>query len=355
VKITAVKVEEVRLHLCEPFVTALLARDFQMTLFVKVVTDEGVSGFGEAVPTRHVTGETLESCRTAINELGEKLSGMNPLDLERIHKTMDRHLVNNSAAKAGIDIALHDIKGKIMNQPLYRVLGGASNSIETDITFSIMDNDALVEKVKRRVGEGYRIMNIKTGLDPDRDIEAVAKVRESVGGGVVLKIDANQGYSVADAIKVINATKKYNIRAYEQPSPSWDRDGMARIRLSTGAKIIADESIRTHVDAVDYVKSAACDMMNIKLMKSGGIFKAEKINAVCEGAGINCMVGCMVESRIAIAAGAHFAASKINVTEADLDGFILTKELAFVSGGFTAKEGVITLLDKPGLGLAVDF
>jgi len=354
-KITRVRFEQVRLFLHEPFVTAALARDFQPVLFVKVETDDGLSGFGEAIPTRHITGETLESCMAAIKELGEKITGMNPFCVERIHAVMDKHLVMNTAAKAGIDIALYDIKGKALGQPLYKVLGGYGDSIETDVTFSIMDNEELAAKAKKRVAEGYRILKIKTGLDVERDIEAVAKVRKAVGDGVTLKVDANQGYSVSDAIKFINAAEKFGVMAYEQPCPCCDVNAMAAVRRGTGAKIIADESIRTHSDAINYIRHEACDMMNIKLMKSGGIFKAEKINAVCEGAGITCMVGCMVESRVAIAAGVHFAVSKRNVTDADLDGFILTKELDFVSGGFSSEGGVLSPLDKPGLGLDINF
>lgn len=354
-KITNIKAEKVKLELHVPFVTAALARTFQYTVLVKVETDAGVSGVGEAVPTRHITAETVDSVLMVIGELKEKLAGMDPLNLEAIHGVMDKHIVAHTSAKAAIDIALYDIRGKVMNAPLYQVLGGWHNSVETNVTLSIQKPRELVEAAKKEVARGFRILKIKIGLDPDEDIEGIRLVREAVGDKIKIKVDANQGYSCADAVRVINELKKYGVISIEQPRPSWDVDGMAYVRNRTAFTIIADEGVFSPVDAVRHVKKDACDMMNIKLMKSGGIFKAEKINAVCEAAGLRCMVGCMVESRVAITAGAHFAASKSNVVDTDLDGFILTKELPCVSGGFTAENGVITLLDRPGLGLEVDF
>jgi len=354
-KIGNIKAEKLKLELHEPFVTAALSRTFQYTVIVKVETDEGVSGFGEASPTRHVTGETADSVLSIVGELKEKLAGVNPLAIEAVHNIMDTHITANTSAKAAIDIALYDIRGKIMNTPLYQVLGGYRNEIETDVTLSIQKPEMLAEAAKREVARGFHILKIKIGLNPAEDIAGIKLVRQAVGCDVKLKADANQGYSCADAINVINEIKKCGVISIEQPRPRWDLDGMAYIRDKTGFQIIADESVFSPEDAIKFIKREACDAVNIKLMKSGGIFKAEKINDVCEAAGLPCMIGCMVESRVGIAAGAHFAAGKKNVMDADLDGFILTKELPYVSGGFTAQNGIIKLTDKPGLGLDVDF
>ena len=180
-------------------------------------------------------------------------------------------------------------------------------------------------------------------------------IREAVGNDIIIKADANQGYTVAEAVNVFNELLKYDVHGIEQPVPYWDINNMAEVRKKTSMEIVADESVKDHHDAMKFIRAGACDKVNIKLTKSSGIFKAEKINAVCEAAGIHCMVGCMVESRVAITAGAHFAASKANILDADLDGYVLTKELPFVSGGFTEENGLITLLDKPGLGLDIEF
>lgn len=355
-KISDISAEKVKLELLVPFVTAAAPpRTFQYTVLIKMSTDAGVYGVGEAVPTRHITAETVDSVLMVIDELREKLLGMDPLRMEEIHSVMDKHIAGNSSAKAAIDIALYDIKGKIMGAPLYKVLGGFRSVVETNVTLSIQKPEQLAAAAKKEVERGFHTLKIKIGLEPDEDIEGIRLVREAVGDKIKIKVDANQGYSYADAIRTIEGLKKYGVISIEQPRPSWDVDGMAYVRSNTGFTIIADEGVFSPVDAVRHVKKEACDMVNIKLMKSGGIFKAEKINAICEAAGLPCMVGCMVESRVSITAGAHFAASKRNVVDTDLDGFILTKELPYVSGGFTADGGVITLLDKPGLGLDVDF
>jgi L-alanine-DL-glutamate epimerase-like enolase superfamily enzyme len=354
-KITDIKTEKIKLELKEPFVTAASSRTFQYTVLVKVETDEGLAGYGEASPTRHVTGETADSVAAVIGEFKEELAGLNPLAVEAAHDIMDRHITGNTSAKAGVDIALYDIIGKAMGVPLYQVLGGRVNEVETDVTISIQKPYVMAEAAKREAAKGFRILKLKIGLDPAGDVGGIKLVRQAVGDRIILKADANQGYSVADAINVLNEIKKFGVVSVEQPRPRADIDGMAYIREMTGLSIVADEAVFSPEDALAFIKKGACDMVNIKLMKTGGIFKAEAVNKICEAAGMPCMVGCMVESRVAIAAGAHFAAAKKNVTDADLDGFILTKELPFVSGGFTAKNGLITLLDKPGLGIEADF
>ncbi|MEI0604533.1 dipeptide epimerase [Brachyspira alvinipulli] len=354
-KITSIKTKKVELELKEPFVTAALSRTSQPTILVKVETDEGIIGYGESVPTRHIVGESPDSIEIIIKEIENKIKGENPLDIESIHRTMDKFIVGNNGAKAGIDIALYDIKGKLMNQPLYKVLGGFSNQIESDVTLSINKKEEMVESAIRYVKAGFKILKVKIGLEPKKDIETIKMIREAVGNDIIIKADANQGYTVAEAVNVFNELLKYDVHGIEQPVPYWDINNMAEVRKKTSMEIVADESVKDHHDAMKFIRAGACDKVNIKLTKSSGIFKAEKINAVCEAAGIHCMVGCMVESRVAITAGAHFAASKANILDADLDGYVLTKELPFVSGGFTAENGLITLLDKPGLGLDIEF
>nr|AGS54208.1 mandelate racemase/muconate lactonizing enzyme, N-terminal domain protein [uncultured bacterium contig00107] len=354
-KISNVKFETIKLVLHEPFVTAAAARIAQHNALVKVETDEGVFGIGEAVPTKHVTGETIDTLMDALGTLAKKITGMDPLDLEAIHRAMDATVADHPAAKAAFDIALFDIKGKVLEQPLYMVLGGDSDSIETDVTLSVQDPVALAEAAMRKVDEGFRILKIKVGVNPEMDIEGIAITRKAVGNGIILKADANQGYSVSDAIHVIEEIKKHGVVSIEQPVHRDDIDGMASIIERTGFFVIADESVFYPEDAQRVIDKNACRMVNIKLMKSGGIFKAERINAICEDAGVPCMVGSMVEARVANAAGAHFAAAKRNIKEVDLDGFILTKDVPSIKGGFETHGGVIALLDKPGLGVEVDF
>ena len=354
-KITSITAQVVQVEFNSPFVTAALSRTHQSTIIVKVQTDEGVFGIGESVPTRHVTGETIESALVVLKELEQKLLGQDPLSLEKIHMIMDQHIVGNFGAKAGIDIALYDLQGKVMNKPLYQLLGGYSNTIETDVTLSIDEPKKMAQSALEFVQQGLKILKVKIGVDPIQDIERIKMIREAVGDSIKIKIDANQGYNAAEAITVINSLQKYNVLSVEQPVPYWDIHNMAYIRQNISIKLIADESVHTHHDAMKFIQQDACDMINIKLMKSAGIFKAEKITALCEAAGIPCMLGCMAEGHVASTAGAHFAAAKRNVLDVDLDGSLLNKPQTYLSGGYTRKGGMITLTDKPGLGLELDF
>ena len=179
-KITSIKTKKVELELKEPFVTAALSRTSQPTILVKVETDEGIIGYGESVPTRHIVGELPDSIEIIIKEIENKIKGENPLDIESIHRTMDKFIVGNNGAKAGIDIALYDIKGKLMNQPLYKVLGGFSNQIESDVTLSINKKEEMVESAIKYVKAGFKILKVKIGLEPKKDIETIKMIREAV-------------------------------------------------------------------------------------------------------------------------------------------------------------------------------
>ncbi|MBV1757773.1 MAG: dipeptide epimerase [Dethiosulfatibacter sp.] len=354
-KITDIKVEKLPLKLLKPFKVSLGVIEQYDTIIVKIITNEGIYGVGESSPIEFVTGESVDTAIAVIKALAEKLKGMDPLDIELIHQVMDRYITNNTAAKAGIDIALFDIKGKVMGVPLYKVLGGNSNQLETDITLSIDEPKEMAYAAKEKVDSGFKIIKVKAGIDPEMDIEAIRLIREAVGNDIKLKMDANQGWTVADAVMVMNAVEKYGVYAVEQPRPYWDIDGTAFIRKKVNIKVMVDESVFSPEDAINVVKREAADIINIKLMKSGGIYKAEQINAIAQASGLSCMVGCMLESRIGIAAGAHFVASKKNILDADLDGFMVCKECEGINGGFDIKGGTMTLYDKPGIGIDLNM
>ncbi|GGA90847.1 mandelate racemase/muconate lactonizing enzyme family protein [Ornithinibacillus halotolerans] len=353
-KITNIKVEKLKLELFKPFTVALGTIENVETLLVKVETDEGIYGIGEGAPFEYVTGETLETAISTAQLLGNRIIGQNPLNIEVIHELMDRTIVGNTAAKAALDIALFDLKGKYMNAPLYQVLGGYSNSFQTDVTIGINTPETMANEAKERVAQGFSILKIKAGLNPEQDIEAVARIREAVGPSIRLRMDANQGWTVADAVKVINTVERYQVEAVEQPLPFWDIDGMAYVRQKVSLPVMADESVHSPVDAFQVAKKQAADVINIKLMKSGGLYKAMSINNIAEAAGIQCMVGCMLESKIAITAGASLVAAKKNITEADMDSFLYVKDIG-INGGLQLNNGKIILPDTPGLGIDLNL
>jgi len=353
-KITDIKYDRLKVKLTEPFVVALGVIEYAETIIVKISTDEGIVGYGEASPFSPVTGETLDSVPVFLELFKKALIGENPFELEKIHKTMDKLTVGNTSAKAGIDIALYDIIGKRLEMPVYKVLGGFSNSYMTDMTVGIGTVAEMTASAKAYVDEGFKILKIKAGLNPEEDIAAVASIRKAVGDAIRIRVDANQGWNVNTAIRVIDAYEAFNVEAVEQPLPYWDIDGLAHIRNQVKIKIMADESLHNPMDAVKLVKKEAVDIFNIKLMKSSGLYPALRINSIGEAAGIPCMLGCMLETRLSISAAAALVAAQRNITEADLDSYRHYDD-SVVTGGFDVKDGVVTMLEKPGLGVEINF
>lgn len=356
-KITDLKVETIKIPLKKPFRIAFAVQDHAVNVLVKITTDEGIWGIGEAAPFEPVTGENTATVLEVLKLFRQGLIGMDAMNIEGIHQMMDRLISGNTSAKAAVDIALYDIRGKIMNQPLYKVLGGESNSIVTDMTIGIDTPEAMAAEAKERVGrDGFTILKVKAGICPADDIRALTLIRETVGPDIRLRVDANQGYTVGDAVKTLKAFEKVGVEAVEQCLPGWDLEGSAFVRSKVDLKIMLDESIHSPMDAAKACRLGAADILNIKLMKCGGLYPAEKINAVAEANHVECMVGCMLESKVSIAAGVSFVAAKHNVTEADCDSFMSAVDPEMgMPGGFTVEGGVYTLSEEPGLGLSFDF
>lgn len=356
-KIVDIKIEKLRIDLKEPFKIAFAVQDYADNVIVKIVTDEGYYGLGEAAPFAPVTGETVDGVVNTLKMFRSGLIGMDPLNIEGIHVLMDRLIVGNTAAKAAIDIALYDIKGKVMGQPLYKVLGGYDNKIQTDMTIGIDTPENMALKAKKSVIEdGFRILKVKAGINPSDDVKALQLIRQAVGNDIRLRVDANQGYCVNDAIAVLKEFEKVGVEAVEQCLPYWNLADSRRIRDNVNLKVMLDETIKSPMDAAKACKIDAADILNIKLMKSGGLYNALKINAIAEANDVRCMVGCMLETKIAITAGASLVAAKKNITEADCDSFMYCVDPDNgIKGGFERDKDIFTLLDKPGLGIEFDF
>lgn len=354
-KITDIKFEKLRIKLKKPVVVSFGVIEYGESIILKIETDEGYCGFGEAAPLAAVTGEVLDNVISVLLMFKKELIGKDPLDIETIHTIMDGIIIGNTSAKAAIDIALYDIKGKIMNAPLYKVLGGFDSKVQTDITISIDKPEKMAVEALERVKEGFRILKLKAGINPEDDIEAVKLIREAVGESIRIRIDANQGWNVNSSINTIKKLEEFNVDAIEQALPHWDLDGTAYIRNKSNTKIMIDESLHSPIDAIKAIKKNAVDTFNIKLMKSSGIYPAIKINNIAEASGVNCMLGCMLETRIGITAAANLIASKKNITEADLDSFMFCEELEGISGGFVMDGDIMNLVNKPGLGIEVNL
>lgn len=349
-KITNMKIEPLRLKLLKPFTVALGTMDEVQTVLVQIETDEGISGIGEGAPFAPVTGETIETALPTAHTLSKLLIGENPLQIEKIHHIMDQNILGNTSVKAAVDIALHDILGKKAEAPLYQLLGGYKNAFATDMTIGIDSPEKMAAEAKEKVADGFQILKIKAGMDVTQDIAAIRLIREAIGDDIRLRVDANQGWTAAEALQFMQGAAQCRVDAIEQPLPYWDIEGMAYTRSKGAIPIMADESAHSPQDAMRIIRQDAADVINIKLMKSAGLYKAEKINAIAESAGLHCMVGCMLESKIGITAGASLVAAKKNITEADMDSFMHIKDPG-IKGGLSIEKGIITLPEAPGLGI----
>lgn len=357
-KITDVKIEKFAIELTEPFKVAFAEVTHSVSVLIKIETDEGYVGYGEAAPFAPVTGETTEGCIEMLGIFRQGLIGMNPLDIEKIHGMMDNLAHGNGSAKCAVDIALHDIKGKVMGQPLYRVLGGYQNVVQNDVTIGISTPEKMAEAAEGYVkNQGYGILKIKAGICVEDDLRTLALIRQTVGPKVRLRVDANQGYNVNQAVIALEGMKQLGVEAVEQCLPDWDMEGTAYLRKKTGGiQIMLDESIHTPKDAARACKMDAADILNIKLMKCGGLYRGAQIATIAENFGVTCMVGCMLETKIAITAGLSLVAGMKNITEADCDSFLYYKDSETgMPGGFKRTGDQFQLLDRPGLGLDISF
>ena len=349
--IKQIEVFPVTLGYKEPFRIAPGASTESHNVIVKIVTDYGVVGWGESSPSERVTGETAETVIKTLDKIAPKLIGMCPLRIEQDVDVMDSVVEGNPAAKAAIDIALHDILGKTARKSLYMLMGGYRNEVLTDITLGIKSPKEMAEDAVKAVKKGFRALKVKVGVDPTEDVERIKMIRSAVGGKMQIRIDANQGWTPRQALEALNKMKKFNIQFAEQPVPAEDLKGLVEVRKNSPIPIMADESVHSPEDALRLIQAEAVDFINIKLMKSGGILKGRKIAAIAESAGIPCMIGCMGESEIGIAAGAHLAAAVKNIQHADLDSDLLLKDKLVKKGGTKVKDSMRVFPKQDGLGI----
>jgi L-alanine-DL-glutamate epimerase-like enolase superfamily enzyme len=264
---------------------------------------------------------------------------------------MDRVSPHAPSAKAAIDIACYDLLGKKAGLPVYTLLGGGDRQLETDITVSIDEPGVMAAKAKKYADAGFDVIKTKVGLGFAEDLERVRAIRNAIGPEPKIRLDANQAWSPKAAVRNIDYLSEYDIELVEQPVASHDLEGLAYVTRHSRLPIMSDESAFNAKDVLALIKKRAVDMVNIKLMKCGGIYEALRINSLCESAGIECMLGCMVEeSNIGISAAASVGAARRNITRADLDAVFYLRELPIPGGADFSRAKRITLSDAPGFG-----
>lgn len=352
-KITKIRLGKISVPLRVPFKTALRSVSSIEDVIVEIHTDSGHIGYGEAPPTGVITGDTTGSIIGAIQDhIAPTVIGRDIADFENLMTALNTCIVKNTSAKAAVDMALWDLFGQLYQAPLYRLLGGSRTSITTDITISVNDPEEMARDSINAVQRGYDTLKVKVGKEPEKDLARLLAIRQAVGYGPRLRIDANQGYTPKEAVHILQSMedKGINIELVEQPVIAHDIAGLKYVRDHITIPILADESVFSPLDALKIMQMEAADFINIKLMKTGGIYNALKICSAAELYGVECMIGCMLEAKIAVNAAVHLTCGKNIITRMDLDGPALCSEDPIL-GGSIFNEQQITVSEAPGLGI----
>ncbi|GAB3331396.1 dipeptide epimerase [Marilutibacter aestuarii] len=353
-KITDIQVGLLRVPLKTPFKTALRTVDTVEDIIVLVRTDTGHVGHGEAAATAVITGDTHGSIVEAIRRyIRPRLLGADIADLNRNTRLVQTALERNFSAKAAVEIALYDLFGQLYDAPLYRLLGGGDPVITTDITISVDYIDKMVADSVAAVDRGFESLKIKVGKDIGLDIERVKAVHAAVEGRALLRLDANQGWTAKQAVFAMQALEDAGValELLEQPVKAHDIRGLKYVTDRVHTPVMADESVFGPTEVIDLIKMHAADIINIKLMKTGGLSNAIRIADIASLYGVECMIGCMIETSISVAAAVHLAVAKADaITKVDLDGPSLCRHDP-VDGGVQFNESEISIVDAPGLGI----
>lgn len=336
-------------QLRNPSVVAYEALEVAPNLVVRLELENGLVGYGNAAPDQHVTGETAESVAQTIQQIFKPaVLGADAFGIETLWAQLTALAPTAPSAIAAIDIALYDLLGKQAGLPLHQLLGGACEAIETTVTLSIAETATSIAQAQAFQAQGFKALKIKIGLDAEADVERVRAVRAAVGPAMRLTLDANQGYTLTETLDVLELLAVCDIAFIEQPLKATDLEGMRELCERSPIPVMADESVLNAMDAL----LTPAPLINLKLMKTGGITGALKANAVAEARGIRTMFGCMDESRISMAAAAHCALALHNVAYADLDGHLdIVDDVA--DGGLQIEDGQVRVKQAAGLGLTV--
>ena len=337
-----------------PFTIATGTMHYAQNILIRIHTDAGYYGVGECSAFPMIVGETQATCFEMARDFAALWKGRDALALETRMEELHAFTAFNATIKSAFDIALHDLAAKAAGQPLYRFLGGKKKDIETDLTIGIDTPANMAQKAIQFKADGVRMIKIKLGRNGQEDVQRVQQIRAAVGDDIVLRIDANQGWDFDTARQALQQMEPLNVQFCEQPMRAWNDPRLPELRRHVPVKIMADESVFTHHDALRLITADACDYVNIKFAKSGGILEATRINALCEQHGIPCMMGGMLESRVALTAFAHFALAHDNIIFHDMDTCMLGHKADPVTGGVRYRGYFLEIPDTPGLGADAD-
>ncbi|MCE4598806.1 MAG: dipeptide epimerase [Desulfurococcales archaeon] len=352
-RVEKINVYQAVMTLHKPFRIAYGETREAKTVFIEVVTDTGVNGWGEAPPTSKITGETVDTVVGAIRLMAGSLYDLDITGYMDVYRVIDATLRSNQAAKDGLVTAILDAVSKSLGTPLYKLLGGGGNIIRSDVTIGLDSPEAMARDAVSWVERGFRAIKVKLGGPLEIDFERVRMIRDSIGAGVEIRVDANQAWSPKEALKASRVLERYDVAIIEQPVHYRDYEGLRTVKWGSSIPIIADESVHTSRDAALLASMEAVDGVNVKIAKSGGMLEGLRIASVAEAFGLDLMVGCMVESPLGIAAAAHMVAAHGGFKYIDLDSDLMLSDHP-VRDSFRRERDEIILGEKPGLGVEVD-
>lgn len=355
-RVTHAEVILTKVPVRRPHKMAIGTTIFQECVYLKLFTDEGLIGFGEAP---HMVGYSSagETQSTVALQLKERLLpailGKDPMQIEALQAELDRAIPQNPRAKSAVNIALYDLAAKALNTPVYNLLGGmVRDRVQLSWSIGIMPFAEGIEEAEMMVEKGFTILKVKVGAreNPMDDAEMVRKIREAVDHKAKLRADANQGYDVHTAIRVVRAMESADLDLIEQPVAHWDLDGLAEVRGAVCCKVMADESANSPRDVLELAKKRAVDSISVYINNGGGIGAAKKMAVIAEAADIDCYIGGALEGPIAARACLHFGASTSSVNlGCEMYGqFLLEEDLG--SKPLRFKDGCLLVPTGPGLG-----
>lgn len=324
-------------------------------VFVRAVAEDGTCGYGEASCLTPFTGETPESVEVQLREhVAPLVVGRDALAVERLHERLSRELPHNPTALAAVDVAAHDLAGRLLGVPVGDLLGGrlhrhlpTADGIGADL-----EPAEAAEEARRLLARGARALKLKVGLDLDRDVRATAAVREAVGPAVPLRLDANGGLDVAAALELARATAPFRPQYLEQPVPGWDVDGLAEVRRRSPIPVAADESCTDLRSVARLLQLRAADYLVIKLVKAGGLTPARQMARLAAAFGVRCTVTSPFETSIGLAANLHLAATMGNLSGPVELGVPEVRDGDPAAGPDFGPDG-FAVPDGPGLGVSV--
>jgi o-succinylbenzoate synthase len=337
-----------------PFTIATGTMDYAQNIFIRVYTNAGIVGVGECSAFPMIVGETQATCYEMAKDFAAIWKDKNPLDIAARMAELHGYTAGNYTAKSAFDLALYDIAAKHANQPLYEYLGGKKRDIESDLTIGLGAPENMAKQAMAFVDKGVNIIKVKLGKHPQEDIERIKQIREAIGYKTQLRIDANQGWTYDESVEALTGLSKYDIQFCEQPMRKHNDHLLPQLCKLSPIAIMADESVFTHHDAERIIANKAATYINIKFSKSGGILEAININKIAAQNNMPCMMGGMLESRLALTAKVHFAMAHNNIQFYDLDTCLLGHKIDPVIGGVTYNNMHLQLTDTIGIGADVD-